>query len=212
MYRQDAAAPEPLVSASKAVNSTLRCVTRSIPRYDRRRFSGTQLAPRQRETSRERAHRGYEWAGKIYEVRISNIARYSTDHDASAPLTADGRTIALYRFDEGCGDVLNDSSGNRHHGKIVGAKWVKTKGSMISPPAAAQTRLPSNAAPAAAARESGLGRHDGAATRPREIPRGVCRAGTCNTLCPWLGSSSRSRTYPETYFKTSGSETQFSRE
>ena len=175
-----------------ASTSPIRCVRRSIPRYVRRRVSGTQHARRQCGTSRERTHRGYEWAGKMYEVRISNIARYMTDHDASAPLTADGHTIALYRFDEGSGDVLNDSSGNRHHGKIVGAKWVKTKGSMISPPAAAQTRLPSNASPSAAARKSGLSRHAGATTRPREIPRGVCRAGTCNTLRPWLGSSSRS--------------------
>jgi hypothetical protein len=79
----------------------------------------------------------------MYEVRISNIARYMTDRDASAPLTADGHTIALYRFDEGSGDVLNDSSGNRHHGKIVGAKRVKTEGSTISPLSSAQTPLPS---------------------------------------------------------------------
>jgi hypothetical protein len=61
--RGSAAAPwmgdgRPLVSASKAGTSTIRRVTRSIPRYVRRRVSGTQPARRQRETSRERAHRG----------------------------------------------------------------------------------------------------------------------------------------------------------
>ena len=38
---------------------------------------------------------------------------------------ADKDTIALYHFDEGNGEVLKDSSGNNHHGKIVGAKWVR---------------------------------------------------------------------------------------
>ena len=33
--------------------------------------------------------------------------------------------MALYHFDEGTGDVLHDSSGNGHDGKIVGAKWVR---------------------------------------------------------------------------------------
>jgi hypothetical protein len=33
-------------------------------------------------------------------------------------------TLALYHFDEGQGDVLTDSSGNNHPGKIVNAKWV----------------------------------------------------------------------------------------
>ena len=37
--------------------------------------------------------------------------------------------MALYHFDEGSGDVLHDSSGNGHDGKIVGAKWVKGLGS-----------------------------------------------------------------------------------
>jgi hypothetical protein len=48
----------PLVSTSQAANWTIRRVTRSIPRYDRRRVSGTRLARRQCATSRDRAHRG----------------------------------------------------------------------------------------------------------------------------------------------------------
>jgi hypothetical protein len=32
--------------------------------------------------------------------------------------------LALYHFNDGTGNMLTDSSGNSHHGKIVGAKWV----------------------------------------------------------------------------------------
>src|SRR5437868_14560991 len=50
----------------------------------------------------------------------------------------DADTLALYHCDEGEGDVLKDSSGNGHHGKIVGAKWVvqwpdKTVPSSVAP-------------------------------------------------------------------------------
>src|SRR4029077_12981917 len=35
---------------------------------------------------------------------------------------------------EGAADKLTDSSGHGHHGKIVGAKWVKADGSAITAP------------------------------------------------------------------------------
>jgi len=63
--------------------------------------------------------------GIIDEVRISNIARYSKDFTPTKRFENDEHTMALYHFDEGKGDVLKDSSGNGHDGKIVGAKWVK---------------------------------------------------------------------------------------
>lgn len=63
--------------------------------------------------------------GKVDEVRISNIARYSKDFTPENHFETDEHTMALYHFDEGSGDVLKDSSGNGHDGKIVGAKWVK---------------------------------------------------------------------------------------
>ncbi len=65
--------------------------------------------------------------GQIRSVRISKVARNLADSDASIPLISDADTLAVYRFDEGRGDVLKDSSGNNHHGKIVGAKWVKVE-------------------------------------------------------------------------------------
>jgi len=63
--------------------------------------------------------------GLIDEVRISSIARYTEDFTPQRRFEPDEHTMALYHFDEGTGDVLKDSSGNGHDGKIVGAKWVR---------------------------------------------------------------------------------------
>ncbi len=65
------------------------------------------------------------FAGKIDEVRISRAARYSSEFKPLRRFEPDADTLALYHFDEGQGDVLKDSSGKGHHGKIVGARWVK---------------------------------------------------------------------------------------
>lgn len=74
------------------------------------------------------------FAGILDEVRISKGVRYANSFTPRRPFTSDNDTLALYHFDEGEGDVLHDSSGNNHHGKISGAKWVKADGS-LSPPA-----------------------------------------------------------------------------
>jgi hypothetical protein len=62
--------------------------------------------------------------GMIDEIRISKVARYAAEYEPPARFEVDADTLALYHFDEGQGDVLTDSSGNNHHGKIVNAKWV----------------------------------------------------------------------------------------
>ena len=67
----------------------------------------------------------FHFHGIIDEVRISNIARYTEDFTPQCRFEPDEHTMALYHFDGGSGDVLKDSSGNGHDGKIVGAKWVK---------------------------------------------------------------------------------------
>jgi serine/threonine protein kinase len=77
--------------------------------------------------------------GRMNEVRISKVARYDTNFTPAQRWEPDKATIALYHFDEGEGNVLKDSSGNGHHGEIVGATWVKADGSPISPPPAAKT-------------------------------------------------------------------------
>ena len=64
------------------------------------------------------------FSGVIDELRVSKVARYSGDFVPLVRFEPDKDTLALYHFDEGSGDVLNDASGNNHHGKIVNAKWV----------------------------------------------------------------------------------------
>ena len=71
----------------------------------------------------------YPFTGTIDEVRISKSARYTQDYAPMARLEADADTLALYHFDEGSGEVLRDSSGNGHNGRIFAAKWVRVEGS-----------------------------------------------------------------------------------
>ncbi|MCA9048300.1 MAG: protein kinase [Planctomycetaceae bacterium] len=73
----------------------------------------------------------YFFRGLIDEVRISSVARYTEDYEPTRRFEPDEHTIALYHFDEGQGDVLKDFSGNNHHGRIFGAKWVRADGSPI---------------------------------------------------------------------------------
>jgi formylglycine-generating enzyme required for sulfatase activity len=80
------------------------------------------------------------FAGVIGETRVSKVARYDKNFTPDKRFESDADTLALYHFDEGQGDVLKDSSGNRHHGKIVGAKWIKAEG---ADPPAAQLPAPS---------------------------------------------------------------------
>ena len=82
---------------------------------------------------------GNRFIGTIEAVRISKVARYTEDFTPPIAFTADKDTFALYRFDEGQGDVLKDSSGNNRHGQIKGAKWVRLDGSAITAPQAVGT-------------------------------------------------------------------------
>ncbi len=76
---------------------------------------------------------GFSFVGLIDEVRISKVARYDKDYTPKPRLEADKDTLALYHFDEGTGEVLHDSSGNGHDGKIIGAKWVRADGTRSTP-------------------------------------------------------------------------------
>ncbi len=80
----------------------------------------------------------YFFRGRLGEVRVSKVARYEQDFTPAKRFDTDQNTLALYHFDEGSGDVLKDSSGHDHHGKIVGAKWVHVAESVNpdSPPPA----------------------------------------------------------------------------
>jgi len=85
------------------------------------------------------------FAGLIDAVRISHTARYTQAFQPEANLAADGDTTALYRFDEGQGEVLKDSSGNEHHGRIVGAKWIRADTKVDQPPKISGNTPPSPA-------------------------------------------------------------------
>jgi serine/threonine protein kinase/Leucine-rich repeat (LRR) protein len=76
----------------------------------------------------------YGFSGRIGQCRVSKSLRYAADFTPPNHFQRDNDTIALYHFNEGAGDKLTDSSGNGHHGKIVGAKWVKSKASSIRTP------------------------------------------------------------------------------
>ncbi|MCA9085141.1 MAG: SUMF1/EgtB/PvdO family nonheme iron enzyme [Planctomycetaceae bacterium] len=79
------------------------------------------------------------WKGVLDEVRISNVVRYDADFEPTDRYASDEHTIALYHFDEGQGDILKDSSGNGHHGKIIGATRVKVGGDATSKPQVVET-------------------------------------------------------------------------
>ncbi|MCC9604692.1 protein kinase [Blastopirellula sp. JC732] len=65
--------------------------------------------------------------GVFRQFRISQGARYTQDFVPDERFQADEDTLVLYRFDEGHGDVLKDSSGHGHDAKIEGATWVKVE-------------------------------------------------------------------------------------
>lgn len=70
----------------------------------------------------------YYFEGRIDELRVSKQARYLKNYTPEVRLAADADTLALYHFDEGQGKNLTDASGHGHHGRIVGAKWVRADG------------------------------------------------------------------------------------
>jgi hypothetical protein len=74
---------------------------------------------------------GAGFAGTIHAVRISKNARYTGMFTPPEALADDDATLAVYRFDEGTGTTLHDSSGNGHHGTIFDATWVKADGTPL---------------------------------------------------------------------------------
>jgi len=61
--------------------------------------------------------------GTIHSVRVSNVARYTRNFAVPKGFGADKSTVALWKMDEGEGQILKDSSGNGHHARINGALW-----------------------------------------------------------------------------------------
>ena len=67
------------------------------------------------------------WPGVLDEVRISNVARYTANFVPLTNLGTDGNTVVYYKFNEGTGTVVADSSGQGHAGLLLGnplPAWV----------------------------------------------------------------------------------------
>ena len=66
---------------------------------------------------------GEQFVGCIDEVRLSNVARYSSTFSPPTSLGSDGNTVGYWRFNEGRGATAHDSSGNGLHGTLSGVTW-----------------------------------------------------------------------------------------
>ena len=67
--------------------------------------------------------------GAISQVRLSKVDRYAgRNFTPETCFAVDADTIACWNFDEGFGDLLCDSSGHGHDGKLTGnppPKWIQ---------------------------------------------------------------------------------------
>ena len=67
---------------------------------------------------------GKNWlSGKIDEVRISNMARYTAAFTPAQSFTVDGNTKGYWKFNENTGTTAADSSGNALTLTLTGAGW-----------------------------------------------------------------------------------------
>ncbi len=71
---------------------------------------------------------GYPYfKGKVGELRISGVARYrDTFENTTVPSTLDDSTLALYRLDEGQGEIASDESLNRYNLVMGSSKAVES--------------------------------------------------------------------------------------
>ena len=61
----------------------------------------------------------------ITRILLTTVATVSCALFSSMAIAADPGPVAHYKFEEGAGDVLHDTSGNNAHGKITGGRWVQ---------------------------------------------------------------------------------------
>jgi hypothetical protein len=80
----------------------------------------------------------YSFDGAIDQLRISNIARYTSDFTPEDTLEDDGDVVMMWALDEATGSTATDSTANGNDGTISGAAWVED---CASPSSATQTAL-----------------------------------------------------------------------
>ncbi len=76
----------------------------------------------------------FHFRGWMDEFLLSSTARYTGNFEPNVSFESDDQTLALYHFDEGQGDRLEDASGNDHHGTIASARWVNLEQPETSSP------------------------------------------------------------------------------
>ena len=82
--------------------------------------------------------------GFIDEVRISSVARYSSEFIPDIFFESDDSTKLLFHFNEGNGSVVYDVSNNSNIGNIFGATWSDNVPTTIDPPNAVALNTPLN--------------------------------------------------------------------
>lgn len=119
---------EPELSRDAPVKWTHYACVYDRERSEYRFYVDGKIAGKQAKPEGGRTPKAFQIKGaapdRVGETRLSSVARYDKDFTPKLGHVPDKDTIALYKFDEGRGEVLKDSSGNNHHGKIVNAKWV----------------------------------------------------------------------------------------
>jgi signal transduction histidine kinase len=79
------------------------------------------------------AFRNRNLNGRLDEVRISSICRYTEDFIPKDFHDLNNNTVALWHFDEGRGDTVYDEGPHGHHGIIHRAQWIKLSGDELRP-------------------------------------------------------------------------------
>jgi glucose/arabinose dehydrogenase len=93
--------------------------------------------------------------GLLDEVRISNVARYTTNFTPqTARFATDSNTVALYHLDEGSGQTLADASGNNRNGFLGTSASTESSDPTWSTDVAFTGGPPVNVAPAITAQPS----------------------------------------------------------
>ncbi len=135
-YHSTIHAPAPIVSGRRVHLAGVRTLNQLLLYVDGKLVASKdepiQAQPDPKPTPLKIAPSTANFLFKIDELRITQGTPYTQDFTPPARFTADKDTLLLYHFDEGQGDVVNDSSGKNLHGKLTGGQWVRLGGNSPS--------------------------------------------------------------------------------